>query len=168
MNLSASDRQRRQPRCAPHSVQLAFSLIEILVILAVIGALAGIAIPSYREYRERALIARTISEIAMIANALERYRLDYHGYPANLAMLPVAVPPDPWGNAYGYLPIDFDPAPRVGEIRKDRNLHPLNSDFDLYSNGPDGRTQKQLTARWARDDIVRADNGRFIDVAYKH
>lgn len=133
-----------------------------------IGALAAIAIPSYREYRERALVARAIGEIAAIANVLERYRVDYHTYPPDLSALPVTVTADPWGNPYGYLAIDFDPAPRIGEIRKDRNLHPLNSDFDLYSNGPDGRTQKQLTARWARDDIVRADNGRFIDVAAKH
>ena len=42
---------------------------------------------------------------------------------------------------------------------------PLNSDFDLYSMGPDGQTATPLTAKASRDDIVRANNGGFIGVA---
>jgi general secretion pathway protein G len=44
-------------------------------------------------------------------------------------------------------------------------MNPLNTDFDLYSSGPDGRTQTQLTANFARDDIVRAGNGSYIGTA---
>ena len=47
-------------------------------------------------------------------------------------------------------------------------MNPLNTDFDLYSMGPDGQTQKQLTAAKARDDIVRAGNGGFIGKAEDH
>jgi len=148
--------------------QSAFTLIEVMIVLAVIGALAAIAIPNFRDYRERANIVKAINDISGIARALGIYYNDNRTYPTSLAALGIALPTDPWGNAYQYLAIDVDPAPNTGQKRKDKNLNPLNSDFDLYSMGPDGRTQKQLTAAKARDDIVRADNGRFIDVASKH
>lgn len=163
---------RREIRSAgsPRSVrrQSAFSLTELMVVLALIGALAAIAIPNYMDYRNRAKVATAISDINSIASALALYNKDNRTYPASLAALGINLPTDPWGHAYQYLAIDVDPAPNTGQKRKDKNLNPLNSDFDLYSMGPDGQTQKQLTAAKARDDIVRADNGRFIDVASKH
>lgn len=53
----------------------------------------------------------------------------------------------------------------VGKKRKDKSLHPLNTDYDLYSMGPDGRSVSPLTAKASRDDIIRANNGGFIGVA---
>jgi hypothetical protein len=47
----------------------------------------------------------------------------------------------------------------------DHSLVPINTDFDLYSMGPDGRNSPPLTAKHSRDDIVRANNGAFIGVA---
>lgn len=152
----------RRPR------QGAFTLTELLIVMAMIGALAAIAIPNYREYRERANVAKAITDITGIAQALKAYENDNRTYPTSLAALGITLPTDPWGRAYVYLGIDVIPPPNTGQKRKDKNLNPLNSDFDLYSMGPDGQTQKQLTAAKARDDIVRADNGRFIDVASKH
>ena len=51
------------------------------------------------------------------------------------------------------------------KIRKDRFLHPLNTDYDLYSMGPDGQSQAPLTAAASRDDIIRARNGNFFGQA---
>jgi general secretion pathway protein G len=42
---------------------------------------------------------------------------------------------------------------------------PLNSDYDLYSSGPDGESRSPLTAAPSRDDIVRANNGGYIGLA---
>lgn len=148
--------------------QAAFTLIELLIVTAVIAALAAVAIPYYREYKERANVAKAIIDIKGIALVLKGFHDDNRTYPASLASLSSKLPTDPWGNAYVYLAIDIDPPPNTGQKRKDKNQNPLNSDFDLYSMGPDGQTQKQLTAAKARDDIVRADNGRFVDVASKH
>jgi general secretion pathway protein G len=47
----------------------------------------------------------------------------------------------------------------------DRFLHPLNSDFDLYSMGKDGLSQAPITARASQDDIIRASDGGFIGLA---
>jgi general secretion pathway protein G len=50
-------------------------------------------------------------------------------------------------------------------MRRDRFLVPINSDYDLYSMGADGRTATPLTASMSRDDIVRAGDGSFIGPA---
>jgi len=42
---------------------------------------------------------------------------------------------------------------------------PLNTDYDLYSQGPDGQSVSPLTAAKSRDDIIRANNGDFIGTA---
>lgn len=145
-----------------------FTLVELMIVLALIGALAGIAIPQYRDYKDRANAMQAIKDISVIAQAIRNYYNDNRTYPASLTQLGMTLPKDPWGNDYLYLAIDVEPPPNTGQKRKDKNQNPLNSDYDLYSMGPDGQTQKQLTAAKARDDIVRADNGRFIDVASKH
>jgi general secretion pathway protein G len=144
------------------------TLVELLIAVAVIGALAAIAINSYQGYKEKTRIARATIEIADIARAIDAYYLDARTYPPTLNALRIAARNDPWGRPYEYLPIDVTPPPNKGKIRRDKNLNPLNTDYDLYSVGPDGQTAKQLTASKARDDIVRANNGAFIGVAANH
>ena len=73
---------------------------------------------------------------------------------------------DPWGYPYRYLP--FPPPDRDGQrlhpqgARKDRFLVPINSSYDLYSMGKDGKTTAALTASASADDIIRANDGAFI------
>jgi general secretion pathway protein G len=50
----------------------------------------------------------------------------------------------------------------TGQVRKDRFLVPINSDYDLYSVGPDGMSASPLTAKISQDDIIRASDGLFI------
>ncbi|MEW6513710.1 MAG: type II secretion system protein GspG [Pseudomonadota bacterium] len=153
-----------------HRKPFGFTVIEILIALVVIGTLAAIALPSYQNYWEKVRIAQAVSDIAGISANLKAYQLDNRYFPPTLNTLSQynPVPNDPWGRPYQYLAIDIDPAPNKGAQRKDKNMNPLNSDFDLYSMGLDGQTQKPLTGAKARDDIVRADNGRFIGVAEDH
>ncbi|HJR69061.1 MAG TPA: prepilin-type cleavage/methylation domain-containing protein, partial [Gammaproteobacteria bacterium] len=69
---------------------------------------------------------------------------------------------DPWGRPYVYR--RAADASRA-QLRKDGELVPLNTDFDLYSLGPDGVSALALPAAPSRDDVVRAANGAFIGVA---
>jgi general secretion pathway protein G len=50
-------------------------------------------------------------------------------------------------------------------MRKDRFLVPINSDYDLYSMGKDGKSSSPLTSKNGRDDIIRANDGAFIGLA---
>jgi general secretion pathway protein G len=83
----------------------------------------------------------------------------------SLADVPGVPAADPWGNPYAYLNFAA-PIPGVqGMIRKDHNLHPLNSEFDLYSLGADGDSQPALTAKASQDDVIWARDGSFIGLA---
>jgi general secretion pathway protein G len=55
-----------------------------------------------------------------------------------------------------------------GKQRRDRFMNPVNTDYDLYSMGPDGETSTQFTSRKGRDDIVRANNGGYYGIASEH
>ncbi len=144
-----------------------FTLIELMAVIAIVGALAALSMPMYAEYLEKVRRSIAIQDIRRIATALDNFFVDQDRYPASLDDLG-GFAPDPWGNPYVYLPINTLPAPNRGALRKDKNLVPLNSDYDLYSMGRDGRSQKPLTAAASRDDIVRAGNGGFIGLATDH
>lgn len=148
--------------------QGAFTLVEILVALLVFGALVAIAVPNFNNYRERGREQQAGTDIAGMALLIKQFELDSGFAPASLNVVFNPVPTDPWGRAYRYLPINIVPPPSTGAVRKDKNLNPLNSDFDLYSMGKDGATALPLTNPAAKDDIVRANNGRFIGLAEKH
>jgi general secretion pathway protein G len=75
---------------------------------------------------------------------------------------------DPWGNAYHYLRINGGDAKGKGKMRKDHSMVPVNSDFDLYSMGPDGQSKPPFTAKASRDDIVRAGDGGYFGKASEY
>jgi general secretion pathway protein G len=70
---------------------------------------------------------------------------------------------DPWKNSYYYLNVST--ADNNGSVRKDKNLTPVNSDYDLYSAGKDKQTSLPFTAGHSRDDIVRCNNGTYVGLA---
>ncbi len=59
----------------------AFTLIELLIVVAIIGILAAIAIPNFLSAQIRAKVARTGAELRALATAFEAYRLDNNIYP---------------------------------------------------------------------------------------
>ena len=135
-----------------------FGLLEMLVALTVLGLLAALAMPSYRSYLERSQGATVAGDMLTIELAIEQFQLASNSLPADLAALGMDGLRDPWGNPYRYLNLETAPP---GAARKDRFLVPLNTDYDLYSMGPDGRSVAPLTAAHSRDDYIRANDGRF-------
>lgn len=144
-----------------------FTLVELLLAIVILGILLTIAISSYEDYIERSRVARAMSDIRVIELAIERFFIDKSNYPESLDELAGQIPAvDPWENPYQYLNIATTKG--KGQVRKDHNLVPLNSDYDLYSLGKDGASLPPLTAKASRDDVVRANNGRFIGLASKY
>ncbi len=122
-----------------HRTQSGFTLIEILVVIVIIGIIAGLIVPNVVGRDDQAKVTAAQSDIRAIANALEMYRLDNNHYPSTeqgleaLASRPSGfpeprnyneqgylrrLPRDPWGNEFIY-------------INSGRS-------FELYSLGADG------------------------------
>lgn len=148
-----------------HHRLLGFTLIEVLICLAIIGTLALIAVPNYLGYRNRARLAVAITDLRNIQDTIIGYYLDNGEFPETLAKVGVDRLKDPWGNAYQYLRIEGADLKGKGKLRKDHSLVPVNSDFDLYSMGADGESQPPFTAKTSRDDIVRAGDGGYFGYA---
>jgi general secretion pathway protein G len=108
-------RDQRQPRRAS-----GFTLLELLVVMLIIGLLAGYVAPRYFAQIGKSEIKATKAQIDALEKALDQYRLDVGHYPSTeqgLAALTAqppeeskwqgpylkkAVPPDPWGHEYQY------------------------------------------------------------------
>lgn len=119
--------------------QSGFTLLELLVVMVIIGLLAGYVGPRYFAQIGKSEIKTARAQIDAFGKALDQYRLDTGHYPGTeqgLAVLMVrpageskwggpyltkAVPLDPWDNAYVYK--------NPGE----------HGEYDLFSYGKDGQ-----------------------------
>ncbi|MGE0114656.1 MAG: type IV pilin protein [Steroidobacteraceae bacterium] len=159
MHSCASKRSIFSRRVTP-----GFTLIELLLTIVIASVLAMIAIPSYQKYIVRAKTSQAIADISRIKLGIDRYRLNQNdGLPASLADIGYGTLTDPWGHNYVYL--NFSTVHGNGQKRKDRNLVPINTEFDLYSKGPDGNSASPLTAAMSRDDIIMANDGGYVGKA---
>lgn len=90
-----------------------FTLIEIILVVVIIGILAGIAIPKLGGKSEKAMIAQAQANITALSMAIQEYEIMNGDYPASLDALldeskggpymeKKVIPTDPWGNPYQY------------------------------------------------------------------
>ncbi|HEY2981210.1 MAG TPA: type II secretion system major pseudopilin GspG [Anaerolineales bacterium] len=131
----------RRMRCVPlmREQDCGFTLLELLVVMVIIGLLAGYVGPRYFAQIGKSEVKSTRAQIDAFDKALDQYRLDTGHYPGTEQGLEAlmtrpesepkwagpylkkAVPLDPWGNKYVYrLP---------GE----------HGEYDLFSYGKDGK-----------------------------
>ena len=164
--------------------QKGLTLLELLIAMVIVAVLATFATylfggnglncdePNGRpSYTMRAKIAAITADIGEIKLKAERFDLNNGRYPLNLAELGLDGKTDPWGNAYVFT--DLTTINGVGKARKDHNLHPVNTYFDIYllcaahgrAPGPDGRTATPFTSTLGEDDIVMANDGSYFGAA---
>ena len=153
------------PGALMHRRNGGYTLLEVMIVVLLVGLLAGVGVPAYRSVIERVNVNRAISDIGEISLQLHRWDTNMGAFPPSLAAAGLNGRLDPWGQPYFYLEMS---AANPGDMRKDKNLVPINTDFDLYSAGRDGETTPPLTAQKSRDDIVRASNGAFIGLAAEY
>lgn len=138
-----------------------FSLVELMIVMAIVAVAFLIGAPMVSQYVDSSRNLEARAQIIQMAKTLKDWEKAKGSLPATLAEVQLERN-DPWGNAYRYLNVR---TASPGAVRKDKSAAPINSDFDLYSLGKDGRTHLQLNQPTARDDIVRARDGAFIGVA---
>jgi general secretion pathway protein G len=138
------------------------TVLELMIAMAIMATLSMIAMVLYRDYSETGRVAAAVVDIRDIEGAIVRFESINFRLPDDLTEAGKDHLRDPWGNPYQYLNLA---GANPGDMRKDRNLVPINSDYDLYSMGPDGDSLPPLTAPPSRDDIVRANNGGFVGAA---
>jgi general secretion pathway protein G len=140
-----------------------FTLVEMMAAVTVAAILFAVGSATYRSSVEKARVAAATADIMIIATAISRYSSEYNIPPPDLATIGLDNRIDPWGHPYQYL--SFTGLKGKGKMRKDKNLVPINSRFDLYSMGADGDTVPPLTAKVSRDDVVLANDGNYIGLA---
>jgi len=132
--------QRRQYR--PFFDDRGFTLIELMVVMVILGILAGLIVPRIMDRPEEARRTKATIQIQAIDQALRLYKLDNGQYPSTEQGLHALVEPPSTGRLVkkwrksGYL--------EKGKVPKDPWGHDfiyispgLHGDFDLMSYGPD-------------------------------
>ena len=142
-----------------------FTLIEVMIVVVIIGALFAIAIPAYNTYLERANVTRAIAELRMLEGEIMAFWVGNDALPNDLADINKGGFLDPWGRPYVYQELITPEGKK--KARSDHFDHPINSDYDLYSTGADGNSKGPLTANPSRDDIIRAADGKYIGLVWK-
>ncbi|HOY86323.1 MAG: prepilin-type N-terminal cleavage/methylation domain-containing protein [Methylotenera sp.] len=142
-----------------------FTVVELMIAVAIVGVLAAIAIPAYSGYQEKARVYQAVTDVAAMSVTIENYFQENRIYPETLADVKLDGKLDPWDKPYRYLNLVKN---GNGGARRDKNLVPLNSDFDLYSEGEDKKTKLPISQKDSLDDILRANDGKFVDLAEKY
>ena len=151
-----------------------FTLVELIIVLLIICVMVWIAFPAYQSYVTNMKIVQAKNEIQEMSRVIHDQEvrtgvladgLDDVVDPGTSKSLGWDGRVDPWGFPYEYKNLRTMSLKGKGNARQDKNLKPVNSDFDLYSVGPDGKTAPSLTDAKSRDDVVRARDGGFIGTA---
>lgn len=116
-----------------------FTLLELLVVLVIVGLLAGIVGPRLFGNVSKSEITTAKAQIDVLGKALDQFRLDVGRYPSSqegLAALMRAAPGDArWHGPYLRKELPLDPWGMPYQYKFPGSRQP--DDFDLYSLGPD-------------------------------
>ncbi|MDR6498989.1 general secretion pathway protein G [Burkholderia ambifaria] len=116
-----------------------FTLLELLVVMVIIGLLAGLVAPRYFEQVGKSNVKIARAQIVSLGQALDQYRLDVGVYPTTeegldaLVNKPQSAPR--WSGPYLQKAVPVDPWDRPYQYRSPGE----HGDYDLYSLGKDGR-----------------------------
>jgi general secretion pathway protein G len=117
-----------------------FTLLELLVVMVIIGLLAGFVAPRYFSQVGKSQVKAAKAQVDALDKALEAMRLDLGRLPTTeegLALLNTAPPNDPnWSGPYLKKEVPKDPWGRP-YVYVQPGTH--NNDFDLFSYGKDGQ-----------------------------
>ena len=132
--------------------------------VSVVSIFMSMMIPAGIAFLDKVKGNTVMEDLAIIAEEIIKYEDYYNDYPDSLSEIPglTVYQLDPWGNPYQYLKIKNGLPSANGKARKNKSLKKINTQFDLYSMGPDGESAAPLTASISKDDVIYANDGKFI------
>src|SRR5438552_17304944 len=146
ITIKKSIKGRQLGGCRSNRGQNAFTLVELLLVLVMLGMLAAIVIPKFSGRTEQAREQQAVTQVSTFKTALDAFEIDTGNYPKALIDLIQAprdtqnwrgpylqsdtIPKDPWGNDYVY---------------ENPGRHNPSS-YDLSSMGPPGGDK--VIANW--------------------
>ena len=157
-----------------------FTLIEVLIVLAIILMISGLVAVQLFSRRDRADIDQTRINLNTLRDALDAFRFDFRRYPTDEEGLAVLwdkakldaeadaaawagylqepLESDVWGNAWGY-------AAQSEDFEADEDNPSATAPFDLWSNGPDGEEGTDDDIRSGRSAAGEEAEGPGGDLA---
>lgn len=130
------------------SKNVGFTMVELIVVTAILAILVMMAFPLTNEYFKSTKINVCVSDLRTIDRAISAYILDKNVLPSTLNDVGMGNMLDPWKRTYEY---------KREAVLVDISGTELNTDYDLYSTGEDGQVSEE-------DDIVRAGDGNYVGV----
>jgi general secretion pathway protein G len=140
-----------------------FTLVELLMVVAIIGILATLAIPNFNAYILTTKNKRCATDIRVIDKAITAYILDKNALPSTATVFSdIGMPNqlDPWNRPYIFKNLSDVGAVPLEDIAGVA----LNTDYDLYSKGANNVSTQAAGNPNNADDIVRSNNGSFAGV----
>ena len=115
---------------ALHNYPRGFTLVEIMIVVAIISLLAGIAVPSYTRARKRSQATHVLEDLRMLEYSMDRWAIENNKSPGDVAALSDLLPyiksgsrlsqgSDILGHTYGNA-FSVDSMPRVPPPTYDR------------------------------------------------
>jgi general secretion pathway protein G len=147
------------------------TLVELMLAVAIVSIISGIAVPTFLSHADKVHSAEATARMTEVELALDKYYVEHNQYPETLAEIGQSGVLDPWGRPYQYLNIktcaakDKKKKGQCNDCRKLGPVHPLNTDYDLFSVGKDGKSLKPINAKESWDDIIRAYDGKYTGLA---
>jgi prepilin-type N-terminal cleavage/methylation domain-containing protein len=138
-------------RSLPARRDRAFTLVEIMIVVVIIGLLAAIALPAFQRVREKARLSRMANDLRVFAQAFDTYLLEQGAWPADAA--PGVIPTE----LVGRLPNTFAQPTPLGGLYEWDNEVGLKS-ITLYNLTA---TVAQVTKLDAMIDDGNASTGNF-------
>lgn len=132
-----------------------FTLVELLVVCAIIGILSGIGLSGFAKVRVQARNTRAAAEIRVIEKDINSYAVEKGTYPPSLAEIGRDDLIDPWGHRYEYRLFS------AGTMRQITG-EDVNFDYDLFSVGADGDFDQNLYGSKSKDDVIRLNEGSWV------
>jgi general secretion pathway protein G len=150
-------------RCKAAHRHAGFTIVELIIVLAILMTICAIAIPNLWTAMNSARNAKAVADVHSISTLVIGYAAANNAqFPNSLADIDCDQVKDPWGNPYQYLKLT---TASTSLARQNGFGVQVNELFDLYSLGPDGLSSQKLNSATSQDDIVWANDGGYIGAA---